>query len=358
MCPCSTITIPYQNVTVNNVTTHPICSSVFISREWVTKLYFENASEYGVWDFRTTAYSQFELLSRFCSLSKQIISQILIDVNNTELVNLYLLSEKQIEREIYGTIEHLKNSATSQMITFFDYLKNTSDRHYSITALNTNFIILATDEADKYLSLKGYELLLLFDELVLWDDDPILLVNATLSSLPSELDDLRRRYELYLMSDSMVVDGFLIGYTPLYALLHSTLDCLYKVQCLQLLLDFFPKLTQLNFNLNNSVLSSQNERIPIHQYLNTLFITNWSRQIDYKKYFQLCSPYSCSYSKTEQTELVYAITIFISLYGGLIIVLRLIVSFSVDAITKWKCWLKKRNDNSTGDDLLTLSITS
>ncbi|CAF1057532.1 unnamed protein product [Adineta ricciae] len=347
ICPCSTITIPYQNVTANNITTHPICSSVFISREWVTKLYFENASEYGVWDFRTTAYSQFELLSRFCSLSKQIISQILIDVNNTELVNLYLLSEKQIEREIYGTIEHLKNSATSRMITFFDYLKNTTDRHYVITALNTNFIILAIDEANKYLSLEGYESQSLFNELSLWNDDSMFLVNATLSSLPSEPDDLRKRYELYLKSVSMVVDGFLIGYTPLYALLHSTLDCLYKVQCLQLLLDYFPKLTQLNFNLNNSALSSQNERIPVDQYLSNLFITNWSRHIDYEKYFQLCSPSSCSYSKTEQTELVYAITIFISLYGGLIIVLRLIVSFSVDTITKWKCWSKNRNDNPT-----------
>ncbi|CAF1624471.1 unnamed protein product, partial [Adineta ricciae] len=346
LCPCSTITTPYQNFTSNNVTTHPVCSSIFISEEWITKLYFENASEYGVWDFRTTAYSQFELLSRFCSLSKQIISQILIDVNNTELVSLYLHSKKQIEIEIDGTTEHLKNSAISRMMTFFDYLKNTSDKHYFITALNTNFIILVNNNTNKYLSFEGHEIKKKYN-LRPSCDNLMLLINATLSPLPFNMTVYRRRIELYPMSDSTIVNGFLTGCTPLSALLQSTLDCLYKVQCLQLLLNYFPKLTQLNFDPNNSALFSQDERIPIHQYLNTLFIINWSRQIDYEKYFQLCSPSSCSYSKTERTELVYAITLFISLYGGLTIVLRLIASFFVDVIKKWKCWSKKRNDNPT-----------
>ncbi|CAF1337844.1 unnamed protein product, partial [Adineta steineri] len=50
--------IPYRNFTSNNVTMHPVCSSIFIKPEWIKGLYFSNASQYGVWDFRTTAHSQ------------------------------------------------------------------------------------------------------------------------------------------------------------------------------------------------------------------------------------------------------------------------------------------------------------
>ena len=60
-CPCSTITIPYVNFVSNNVTIQPVCSSVFVTKEWIEGLYFANASHYESWDFRKIAYSQVNL---------------------------------------------------------------------------------------------------------------------------------------------------------------------------------------------------------------------------------------------------------------------------------------------------------
>ena len=57
-CPCKAIAIPYRSFVFNNVTMHPVCSSIFVDEQWIAKLYFANASLYGVWDFRTTAFSQ------------------------------------------------------------------------------------------------------------------------------------------------------------------------------------------------------------------------------------------------------------------------------------------------------------
>lgn len=57
-CPCKAIIIPYKSFVFNNVTMHPVCSSVFVDEQWIENLYFANASLYGVWDFRTTAFSQ------------------------------------------------------------------------------------------------------------------------------------------------------------------------------------------------------------------------------------------------------------------------------------------------------------
>ncbi|CAF4024878.1 unnamed protein product [Adineta steineri] len=297
-CPCSTIAIPYRNFTSNNVTMHPVCSSIFIKPEWIKGLYFSNASQYGVWDFRTTAHSQFELLSSFCSLSKEIISQTEADIDNNELVTLYLLSQEQIKLQTDGTIDLLKNAASSQMIIYLNYSRNTIQTNYLVSALNTNLIIKTQRSVNESIRTRAYQVTYSF------------------------------------------------GCTPLEALLESTLDCLYQTECLQLLVDYFPIRQQMNFHANNSVLTSNHEKLSVNKYLNNLFIMNWSTKINYTKYFHQCSPSNCTYLKKDRTELSYGITLFISLYGGLIIILRLIASWSIDVLSKIKCCSKETNENS------------
>ncbi|UJR23376.1 hypothetical protein I4U23_026385 [Adineta vaga] len=41
-----------------SLTYDPVCKSTFVSSEWIKALYLENASRYGMLDFRTTANSQ------------------------------------------------------------------------------------------------------------------------------------------------------------------------------------------------------------------------------------------------------------------------------------------------------------
>ncbi|CAF4110386.1 unnamed protein product, partial [Adineta steineri] len=324
---------------------HSVCSSIFIRPEWIKGLYFLNASQYGVWDFRTTAYSQFELLSSFCSLSKEIISQTEIDIDNNELVTLYLLSEEQVQLQINGTTDLLKKSASSQLITYLDYLRNTTQTNYLVSALNTNLIIATAWSSE---SIRTYA-----DQVSYSDPDTVKLcgrektvADATLSQVNYELIDASRRHSMNPMPNSTTVNGFFTGCTPFEALLESTLDCLYQTECLQLLVDYFPIRQQMNFHANDSILTSRHENKSVNKYLNNLFIMNWSPEINYTKYFHQCSPSNCTYSKKDQTELSHGITLFISLYGGLIIILRLIASWSIDILSKIKCCSRERNENS------------
>ncbi|CAF1367232.1 unnamed protein product, partial [Adineta ricciae] len=124
-CPCSTVTIPYNKFLLNIVKMHPVCSSIFVSKEWIDGLYLENAGLYGVWDFRKSAYGQFEILSRLCSLSQDIITALQNSVNNTELVTINLLSRRQTQLEIDNSIESQKNKAFSRMTSFLNYWRTT-----------------------------------------------------------------------------------------------------------------------------------------------------------------------------------------------------------------------------------------
>ena len=63
-CPCSATTIPYETFVSNTIIFHPVCSSFFISQEWIEALYLIDASTYGATDFRTTAHSQVRLVRK------------------------------------------------------------------------------------------------------------------------------------------------------------------------------------------------------------------------------------------------------------------------------------------------------
>ncbi|CAF1435360.1 unnamed protein product, partial [Adineta steineri] len=184
----------------------------------------------------------FELLSSFCSLSKEIISQTETDIDNNELVTLYLLSEEQVQLQINGTTDLLKKSASFQLITFLDYLRHTIQTNYLVSALNTNLIIKTVRSMDGSIHAAADQVSYSVDP----DTNPKLcgiekiVVAATLSQVIYELIEVDRRRKLNPMPNSTIVNGFFIGCTPLEALLESTLDCLYQTECLQLLVDYFP----------------------------------------------------------------------------------------------------------------------
>ncbi|UJR19493.1 hypothetical protein I4U23_022622 [Adineta vaga] len=336
-CPCSTITIPYKKFLSNNITLHPVCSSIFISKEWIEGLYFKNASSYGIWDFRKIAYSQFELLSKFCSLSQSMISQIEIDVNNTEFITINLLSSKQIQMQIDNTIDFEKSNAFDRMISFLNYWRTTSDGNYLVSALGTNWRIATIISDGVSIGAVGSPTEFIDQNGALLrcgTDNPI--ISAVLPPLSNDSRDLLTLVLFTSIPNSTIVKGFFMGCTPLDALLASTLDCLYEIECIQMLWNYFPNLTQTNFNWNNSILSSKQDNKSVFDYVQNFFLKNWSSTINYSIYFDQCSPLMCTYTRTDRADLIYAITLFISLYGGLIIILRLVSSYIINAYFKFK----------------------
>lgn len=57
-CPCSKISVPYKAFVSNTIKFHPVCTSFFVSQQWIEALYRSDASAFNALDFRKTAYSQ------------------------------------------------------------------------------------------------------------------------------------------------------------------------------------------------------------------------------------------------------------------------------------------------------------
>ena len=107
-----------------------------------------------------------------------------------------------------------------------------------------------------------------------------------------------------------------------------------------------------------------------------MFVDEWVTTPNYSIYFQNCNPSTCTYTITDKINYSYAITLFISLYGGLIMLLRLISPLIIKTISKFshrqtnrislvscKMYLQrlnlfKKSDKRTDDDIKQQKITT
>ncbi|CAF1319758.1 unnamed protein product [Adineta ricciae] len=339
-CPCSTVAIPYYTFVNSTNQLYPICSSVFVTERWIHSLYFSNASALGTADFRTIANSQFQLLSSLCSSIQNAISQNEIDLSNTEFLSINLLSDREVQSQVNTTIELFINSISIRIISILNYLKIITQANFFVSALNTNSIISV------YNSGSGYSIYLIptvfsdnYNDYYGIDYHSVLCVNGNPLSQTGFFSH-KGPGTLYRLiwtppeSNSTLANGFFAGCTPLAGILHSTLDCLYDIECIELWSKYFPDLNQIDVNWTNSILK-ENENMSVSDYLSSVFIEKQIISVNYSKYFHACSPQFCTYTMTNQFDFSYAITIFIGLYGGLIIILRLISPFLILFFTRF-----------------------
>ncbi|CAF0945400.1 unnamed protein product [Adineta steineri] len=364
-CPCTSTSISYKTFVSNTIVYHPICTSVFVSEEWIKALYDPYASSYLVMDFRTTASSQFKFLAAFCSLSKTLISQALTDIDNSQLITIQLLSENEIQSEISGNIEIIQSSTPSQLIRPLDFLHVTTQSIFFISALKTNFAVyirltaLFASTGEFYVTPTYYS------------PDPndfnISAVQSSSCELTSSVtpagffsltltDNTFPNafiYEIWPyfspahknITISSMIDGFFGGCTPLDAVLASTFDCLYNQSCLEMLVDYFPQLSSTDLAWTNSLSVSSLKNQSLKNILPKLFVEEWSTNISYSKYFIQCAPVSCTYTETDQISLFYTISLFLSIYGGLCIILRSTALFLIYVWMKLKRYSINNNNN-------------
>jgi hypothetical protein len=93
----------------------------------------------------------------------------------------------------------------------------------------------------------------------------------------------------------------------------------------------------------NSLPVSKQQNVSLNDRLTNLLIEEWSIEIDYSKYFTACASTFCTYTKTDEANFSYTVSLLLSLYGGLVIMLRLIAISLVNISFK----LKRRSINTT-----------
>ena len=60
--------------------------------------------------------------------------------------------------------------------------------------------------------------------------------------------------------------------------------------------------------------------------VSSLFVEQWLNSITYSTYYRTCAPNTCQYTFIRRQGVLFVITTFLPIYGGLILVLRLFVA--------------------------------
>ncbi|UJR12699.1 hypothetical protein I4U23_016873 [Adineta vaga] len=122
--------------------------------------------------------------------------------------------------------------------------------------------------------------------------------------------------------NAILVNGFFTGCTPLEAILRSTLDCLYSIECLQIPINKFPGIKQTQMNWTDYVLSStpQNISLDVIQKIAIEF-TVLVRYIDERTEIQI-----------KHQKIITRV--YMVLLIGLFLILLLLISLNTEIITK------------------------
>lgn len=120
ICPCQSIANQYKYFISFQPTFHQICSSFFLTQEWLAYLWSNTATSAS--DFRVSGYALFPTLKLLCNLSLETITNELLNFNSTKYATNTIkrrdLFQSEV-REIVNLFEQTtRNSFLSQVAIF------------------------------------------------------------------------------------------------------------------------------------------------------------------------------------------------------------------------------------------------
>ncbi|CAF0797767.1 unnamed protein product [Adineta steineri] len=289
-CPCSQLSMKYKSFLTFTTRSHEICSSNFTTDRWFSYLYEkrDNGKRHSPYDFYNSAVGQFKILSSFCDLSNETVSESIFQLETTDLINNQLLSLNILNNRIEVLIHEFQQTMSGSFVNSISLIRETISSNMLMTAYQSNWEFERTSNDSQNTIPHMFSL------------------NYSGCSCSSSSK---------CISSSR---GMLTGCYPLDSIFQTTLECFYNQQCIDSTNNFksinISSLEKSRFLLNQTIESVVNE----------LMIEELKSEIDYPNYFNACSPSLCIYTYVDKTNAIEGILTLIGLYGGLVIICRLI----------------------------------
>ena len=293
-CSCAKLAISYESFLSIQPRFHEICSSAFVSGEWLKHTYTKTRPfrQFDQSDFYRTAYAQYQLLAAFCQLARKTVMNGLVELNKTSYTSGQLLTSEGLHQEAETVLDRFQNRTPRLFGRLMNLVREVTEGNMLMTLYATNW--------------KMQDLLL-----------PITLTD--IATEPVSYDSCSCGSSTKCTTSSANVT---VGCYPLEALLHSTLHCFYHQPCIDAD-GFFPA---LNCSEGNSRF---NLSVTVEELLQDLMVEEYGMAWSYENYFTECSVTSCSYSYQGRQNTVDIVTSLVGLYGGLMIISEWVALLSV-----------------------------
>jgi hypothetical protein len=148
-------------------------------------------------------------------------------------------------------------------------------------------------------------------------------------------------------SNGTAVPGIMFDCLPLDSMLASTLECSYERPCLSLV-------HKLSSNALQPPPLANPSRFALNDTLKTLIlelmIEKWTISVLFTHYYARCSPGYCVYSYTRRFDMIYMVTLATSKFGGVSLLLRLMVPWIIQLVSFICVWRQRRSSVNIGVD--------
>ncbi|CAF1183739.1 unnamed protein product [Rotaria magnacalcarata] len=314
-CPCTQISIDYGIFIHVNYTLHQVCTSAFVTKDWVTYLRIAQGTQFfSVFDFRLTSQFTFPVLRSLCQLVNDAILNSLAHFYVTQYVSGYVIPSSLLESQAQALVNELRASTINEFSGSLDIVRQTTQANALHSALQSN--------AYNYL-VPGYTYI------NIW---PMFYGNCSCETSP-ECSTSSAFYDGPTVSVLSLVRGMRTGCYILEALLQSCLECFFDPICFDSLISYLNSTVIWNGTVMNRTAPSRFlTTSTVGDILDELMIEIWNWTLTFDDYFEECRPIACSYTVTTRNDVVNIVTTLIGLVGGLVTGLKLIVPNLVIAV--------------------------
>ncbi len=332
ICPCTQISIPYEDFLKIEVKYHQICSSDFVQSWWYESFLPLNTSD-RKFNFLTFAPSYFQTLSAFCDIANITINDAIQRFSATNFVNSQLLSNNSFILRVNS----LNNTFAELTRTEFLYRMNLtnillhSNQYISNMQTNTYFDLRMVHQnlLPQYITM-DLKALFVFNK----NNDTCYCIFDSTCSLDHQINQGNHTFQV-----DWQLEGLHGGCSIINSVLKSSMECWFKNACLMELRTLFNK-TGVSIPLsvtplNTSLSSRYDPSTLIETIFNEMMIEEWNFSYSIEKFYSKCKPSFCSFTYEKEINIVYIITIIISLIGGVNTILELISPFIIKMIFKF-----------------------
>ena len=330
-CPCSQMTIPYKQFFTFSPQYHQICSSEFVTQQWIKSLFKISINDYHPLDFRIVGSAQFQVLALLCRTADQFVSDAIKQFNLSLLITKQTLFRTAFDVQVAALVDELKANTLVAFLYVDQILSAMTAASHIVSALGTNYYMKSVPNSGKYETFSNiYSNKRIFSSMPIDMQDECSCENTLDCTFPSGFYNLSESILLDADSSPIVfIPGMLTGCLPRNSLLQSTLECFFDRTCLDMITTFTGGLavaSPLNFTLG---LSRFSPNMTVDTIFNEMMIESWHNTSNFADYFHWCAPTYCTYSYSQRLSFVYMITTLIGLIGGLNVALYIIIPLVV-----------------------------
>ncbi|CAF3573537.1 unnamed protein product [Rotaria socialis] len=332
-CQCQFISIPYAIFTHIETSFHQVCSSNFISQEWIDSL-FENIDR-NLWpmDMRTTLSAMWQLISTLCQISITFVSDAFHDFEGSQLISSIVLPKDRIQMNIQAAVNETQKKVSNTFLLSLSIIQQNTQINDFITGVSTNYILKTTD----YPFQLNESIEIVANKYIREGSTTICTcLNKKSCPMPGNIYlydvwDTNGLFDMNILIANETLPGLIVDCLPLQAMLASSFECFYNQSCLNILISVYSNKIEVQI-LNQSFPSRFSLTTSIGSIVDQLFIENIQIQTNYDSYYNGCAPSYCSYTQSRRFDCIYVITTLIALYGGLNVALYIITPYLIDLL--------------------------